>query len=454
MTEGQGGPSRRTFVPAPPLPPAYGPAAMVALALGVFGGFAVGLYALGGPAFGWPAQRYAALTQAHGQIQTLGLIGLLVMGVGGLLLPGFWKTKLDRPRALSAGAGLVGTGLAAQLVGQPLDPGPIRELLLVVGALLPPAGFGWAGLTLVRLRLRQPDRPAVWEAMLTCAGLSLAAALLLRAASLLDLAVTGVPASFGVAHPLTILLELEGFIFGATVAVQLRLLPSLARTRPVTGWPAAAGLVAYAGGLLARVAGTALVVLWLSDLGSWLELAAAILFFWGLGLGRAGLGRTVEAPATLLPPRTRVVLRAAWAGLLLAVAGRATGLAPADTATHAFTSVYLMPLVLVVGIRMLPRVSAYPVRFPRLSGALVWAGLLGGAVRAFGELLGGQLGWQASWIGGLLLFGCVVVFAALCWSPWGVPTGQPRPLEVALYRAGGFRVSSPSRQPGRRRPPG
>ena len=79
---------------------------------------------------------------------------------------------------------------------------------------------------------------------------------------------------------------------------------------------------------------------------------------------------------------------------------------------------------------------------------------LGGAVRAFGELLGGQLGWQASWIGGLLLFGCVVVFAALCWSPWGVPTGQPRPLEVALYRAGGFRVSSPSQPPARRRPPG
>jgi hypothetical protein len=131
-----------------------------------------------------------------------------------------------------------------------------------------------------------------------------------------------------------------------------------------------------------------------------------------------------------------VVLRVAWAGLLVGELGRATGMLVPDSATHAFTSVYLMPLVLVVGLRMLPRVSAYPVRFPKLSGALIWAGLLGGALRAFGSVLAGPFGWQLAWFGGSLLTLALVVFAALVWSPWGVPTGAPRtPEVVTAYRA-------------------
>jgi hypothetical protein len=110
--------------------------------------------------------------------------------------------------------------------------------------------------------------------------------------------------------------------------------------------------------------------------------------------------------------------------------GRATGLLAPDVATHAFTSAYLMPLILVVGLRMLPRVSAYPVRFPKLSGALILAGFLGGVLRAFGGLLDGQAGWQVAWLGGSVLTCALIVFAALVWSPWGVPTGAPRTPEV------------------------
>ena len=144
------------FVKGPPFPAVYGPAAALALGLGLVGGFAVGLYALGGPAFGWPAGRYLALVQAHGQVQTLGLAGLLILGVGALLLPGFWRAKVARPHIISYGGGLVGAGLLAQLVGQPLDPGLARSLLLIVAAILPPVGFAWAGSELLRPRLQRP----------------------------------------------------------------------------------------------------------------------------------------------------------------------------------------------------------------------------------------------------------------------------------------------------------
>lgn len=425
----------RLFVPAPPFPAAYGPSAALALGLGLFGGFVVGLYALGGLAFGWPNGRYAALVQAHGQVQTLGLAGLLILGVGGLLLPGFWRTKLPRPRVISYGGALAGVGLTCQVVGQPLDPGPARQVLLALAAGLPLVGFVWAGSALAGPRLRQRRRPAAWEALLLVAGCSLSGALLLRGWYLAELVWTGLPASYGALHQALVLLELHGFVLAATVAVQLRLLPSLARTRPITGLIEQVGIVALVLAVLARLAAIGAGRPELAPVGEWLEAVALLALFGATGLWRAGLAPTVQAPATLLPGRTRWVVRAAWGGLLIGIVGKAAGLLAGDAATHALTSVYLVPLVLVVGIRMLPRVSAYPIRFPRLSGGLVWCGLVGGLLRAFGGTIGGTLGWQVAWGGGLLVTLAVLVFAALAWSPWGVPAGVPREPEV--QRLGG-----------------
>lgn len=426
--------SKRLFVPAPPFPPVYGTSAMLALCLGLFGGFGIGLYALGALAFGWPAARYAGLVQAHGQAQTLGLAGLLILGVGALLLPGFWRAKLRRPRVISYGGGLAGIGLILQLVGQPLDAGPLRQGLLALAAILPLAGFAWAGSELLRLRLGLGHRPAPWELLLGVAGASLLGSLLVRAAYLFDLLGTGLPASYGALHQSMIVLEVHGFVLAATLAVQLRLLPSLARTRPMSGWPELAGGLAVLLSVLAQLAAIATVSVPLQSAGVWLEALSVLLIFLATGLWRSGVPPTVQAPATLLPGRTRWVLRAAWAGLLIGAFGRAADLISGDAATHALTSAYLVPLILVVGFRMLPRVSAYPIRWPFWCGALVWAGLLGGVLRALGSVLTAPFGWQLGWLGASLLTLAVLVFAALCWSPWGVPTGLPREPEACGRR--------------------
>ena len=422
--------AQRTFVPAPPFPAVYGLSAAMALGLGVFGGFVIGLYALGGLAFAWPVARYAALVQAHGQVQTLGLAGLLILGVGALLLPGFWRAKLQRPQVISYGGGLAGLGLGLQLVGQPLDPGPARQILLALAAVLPLAGFLWAGSELARLRIGQRRRPAAWEMLLLVAGASLIGALLVRALYLAELLRTGLPASYGALHKALVVLELHGFVLGATIAVQLRLLPSLARTRPVTGWIEYVGMMTLTTAVLVHVAAAGAGLLALTPAGEWLEAVAVLALFCATGLWRSGVAPTVQAPATLLPGRTRQVLRGTWGALLVAVVGKAAGLLSGDAATHALTSAYLVPLILVVGIRMLPRVSAYPIRFPRFCGGLVWCGLAGGVLRAFGGTIGVPVGWQLAWLGGCLVTLAVLIFAALAWSPWGVPTGVPRVPEV------------------------
>ena len=199
----------------------------------------------------------------------------------------------------------------------------------------------------------------------------------------------------------------------------------------MTGLAEWAGIALLALAIVARLTGLSTGQPVLVEVGTWLAAAALLTLCYATGLWRSGVPPTVQAPATLLPGRTRWVLRAAWAGLLVGAFGRAAGLLPPDPATHAFTTNYLVPLILVVGIRMLPRVSAYPIRFPKLCGALIWAGLLGGVLRAFGPLVGAPAGWQLAWLGGSVATGAVLVFALLAWSPWGVPAGVPREPEVA-----------------------
>jgi hypothetical protein len=104
-----------------------------------------------------------------------------------------------------------------------------------------------------------------------------------------------------------------------------------------------------------------------------------------------------------------------------------------DASTHALTTVHLVPLILVVGIRMLPRVLSYPIRFPGRCGALIWCGVVGGVLRAFGGLLAAPVGWQLARVGGSLVSLAVIIFAALAWSPWSVLTGIPRVPEVSRH---------------------
>ncbi len=418
------------FGPSPPVPRAYGLTAAIALTVGLFGGFLAGLYVLGVYAFGWPAERVLPLVQAHGQAQVLGFSGLLIVGVAGILLPGFWSVRLAHPGRIPAGGLLVGLGLAAQLIGQPFLDGAPRLTVLMLAALLPPAGFVWAGLELGRTRLKRPGGIVLWEALLLLAAASLLLALTLRAALLLEMARGGGPAALGASYSALLTLELDGFLLAATIGVQLRLLPSLARTASAPAWAAPLGAALLAAAVACRALSPLLVSVTLGTIGAWLLLGGGAILFLASGLLQRGIPPVVQAPATRLPGRTRWVLRAAWLGLLLGLAGRAGGMLSEDAARHALTSVYLIPLALVVGVRLLPRVSAYPIRFTRLTGAMLWLGLLGGALRAFGGQLGAPLGWQLAWAGGLTLTLVVLLFALLAWSPWGVPRGQPRQPEV------------------------
>lgn len=78
-------------------------------------GFALGLVLLVSIALGQTsAIPFAALVQAHGQVQVLGFVGRFVFGTAAQLLPGFLATPLPRRRELVVGGFLAAAGLTAR----------------------------------------------------------------------------------------------------------------------------------------------------------------------------------------------------------------------------------------------------------------------------------------------------------------------------------------------------
>src|SRR5215207_8229279 len=108
----------------------------VALLLAWVPGFGLGLYLLLGMILGWGIGGWLPLVQAHGQAQVFGFTALFVLGVGTKLFPRFLASPLDRPRQVQLAGILIGLGVGARFVLQPLVPGPVRAAGLVAAGVL------------------------------------------------------------------------------------------------------------------------------------------------------------------------------------------------------------------------------------------------------------------------------------------------------------------------------
>ena len=189
------------------------------LALALAGALFVVAGRLGLPSPGaWPAWRLA-----HAHLAAVGWATTLVAGVGARMLPMVLPAAPPPPRALAAVAALLGFGtpaFAACLVGAP-D-------LARWAALLPAAGaLGWVAL--VGWMLAHPRPPAKELPRPDAARwLAVAAAALLALAALAGAALAfapSPPAGLAVAYGA---LGLAGFLGGTILAVELRLLPTVA----------------------------------------------------------------------------------------------------------------------------------------------------------------------------------------------------------------------------------
>jgi len=425
----------RATARAPLLASPYPLLIRTSIALGLLAGFSLGLYLILGFGFGLPLSTGTpALIQAHGQIQALGFVTLFIMAVGIQLFPRFHGSRLDQPTWVSLGGlGLAG-GVVLRALSQPVPPSTVRSAALLASALLELAGAILAVAAFARVFRHSVSPPSGgWAAVLPATlGGSLFAALLLNVYGSGLLAVGSpivpLPQDEALLH-----LELWGFAASMVLVVSGRVFPRFLLLRPSYARLLQLSLVLWAAGNAAvpvswLVAGRLPLV---RAAAAAAQLLGALLFVVGLRLYEMPL-RASGTPHVTNP--TRLWARCAF-GFLLAAAAIDLGVAVAEAAgggaapftslsaaRHALAQGFLLPMIITMASRILPGYSGDMMRHPRLLAALVWALLVGAALRSVPELVGGYASGWGSLVGvggtvGTLAF---VVFGVGLWRATGL----------------------------------
>lgn len=410
------------------------------IALGILGGFSLGVYVILGFTLGLPLSAgVPALIQVHGHIQALGFVALFIMAVGVQLFPRFHSSRLDRPTWVSVGGLGLAAGVALRALGQPLPASTGRGALVVCSAVLELGGVALAVRAFARV-FSHSVQPAAggWAALLPATvGGSLFAALLLNVYGSIVLAmgspIVPLPQDEALLH-----LDLWGFAASMVLVVSGRIFPRFLLLRPSHVGLLQVALVLWAIGSFGVPLGW-----WLANLlpairaiAAAAQLLGALLFVLGLRLYEAPV-RASGTPHVTSP--TRLWARCAF-GFLLSAAGIDFSLALADAlggaassftglsaARHALAQGFLLPMIVTMASRILPIYSADMMRHPRLLAALVWGLLVGAALRVVPELLAGYGGGWGSLVGlggtiGTLAF---VVFGVGLWHATGRAPRSP-----------------------------
>ncbi|HEX5414730.1 MAG TPA: hypothetical protein VFZ25_03630 [Chloroflexota bacterium] len=408
----------------------------LSVALSALAGFGVGLTLLTSIAIGSAGDLpFQALAQAHGQVQTLGFIGLFIVGTAAVLLPGFLAAPLRRQRFLLVGGWLVALGLLARISSQPLDLGLPRSGLLGLSAIGETLGFGLCLYGLADLPRRSLQPSGLWRRLLIVgvAFLALGLALNLVAVGTLVAGHALVPAALDAA---LVEAELWGFAGFLVFGISRKLLPHLLQLQISDDRRIRLGAVSYGSGVTLAIAAALVDPLSRSAAIPLLAFGAAGLKLLGVVLVLDGL-RIFRGPArasglpTISGPVRRWVrtafgwlLLAAFLGALYALPTLLNGMGitvggffEAGAVRHAMGQGFLLTLLTALGARMLPGYSAWAIRHPRVAEVIFGLVTAGATLRVAGEIglaqgivgsasvaaLGGGLGTA-----GFLTFACLL----------------------------------------------
>lgn len=442
---------------ATPAPPVYPIFLKTALAVGLTLGFTMGTAVLLARGLGIARPIGSEQhVQVHGIAQLFGWVGLFIMGVAYHVVPRFQGVAPTGRRLSLLTMALVVAGLVLRSLGQPLEPGPVRAVLLAasgVGLLAGAAAFAWAMARLLARRgirtdpsRSDPFRPWLWAALFWLVSMAGAALV-----SLVPLVQGERLVPFGpdqaVLHGL-----LYGFAGAFVFGVSLRTLPHFLALGPVRPWALRPAFWAFNLGVTLRVADW-----WAGDgkpgslalAGAGLEAAAVALFLVGLPvLGRSGpMGR---AGYRAFP----WYIRAAYAWLAVAVAlelalaaywvlaDRYPGYLEISAARHAFALGFLTLIIFGMAGRIVPVFRGVALRHARLMDAVLPVLVVSTALRVTLSLAlpATPAARAALATSGLLTFAAFAAFATVLWTTLRAgpqPSVQPLALRTRPRRADG-----------------
>ncbi len=413
VATGQG--AAGTTVPAARRPPHVNPfevsrpyATVMSLALGLalLPGLGTGLLLVLIAGMHLPlAVAWPQLAQAHGQVQALGFTLLFIIAVGLQLFPRFLGTPpRHAERAVWGSAGIT-LALLARLLGQPLEPGLLRTVLLAIAAAVLPVGGIVAGMAfhgLARGRASAATGAEAWRRFVAVGGMALGGALVLYVWAGLGLAAGQLVVPQGLDEAV-IHLELAGFatclVFGVSSRVFGRFL--LLRTRPAFERSIPLLALGWGGGLVLVTMGWLLdpsLSIWFRWVGAVVELGVLGTWLWLIGLYDQPT-RASGTPYVTNP--TRRWIRLAFAFLVIglgldagffgreALFGVLASSTDLSAARHALAQGFLLPLMVAMAARLLPIFSADVLKHRLRLEITVDLLLVGALVRVVAEVVGG-----------------------------------------------------------------
>jgi hypothetical protein len=111
------------------------PFVVAGLAIAILGGFVLAIALPVSAALGHPGAGWVTHAQVHGHLQTVGFVGLFIVGVSYRLMTGFARGRpLAFPRLAPASLWLIGGGVLLRAAGQPAADHALPAVLLALGA--------------------------------------------------------------------------------------------------------------------------------------------------------------------------------------------------------------------------------------------------------------------------------------------------------------------------------
>jgi len=233
----------------------YAPFVAAAIFVGLIVGFPLGFLLAHAAAEGSSLGGYwAALAQAHGQLQLMGWVGLFVMGMGFRLVPRFTGVRV-RPAFLAPLTLLaMVSGLLVRAVAQPFaDEGPFAALF-AISAALEAAGALIFATAVLRCLASGRREQFLYSPFFGAGAVWLAVAAMLNFVFVIDAASDSQPVLPALRSISLTYMQLYGFVAMFIFAISLRTFPIFFHRRPA---PAQATIAAWAlanGGIAAYAA--------------------------------------------------------------------------------------------------------------------------------------------------------------------------------------------------------
>lgn len=395
---------------------AYRPYILASLVLAVGGGFALATLLPLAQTLNWGwGLRWQALVQVHGQLQLMGFAGLFVMGMSMRVTPRFTGRPLPYPALGRWVMPVIALSLILRSLAEPADGGSIRDVTLILSAVLLLAGGMAFAAVMLRLLVHPASRAQSSGWFLALGALAYVAGAVINLLQVIDIVRSGLPFAPLAREQPQVFVQYYGFLLLFMGGIATRAIPPLTGQRRADASGRATAIALAVGVAITTVAGVWSSYAGLSlrafrvearieDVGFFVTALALVSMAWITGVFHPRANRVAPASQTpFLFVRASMIWLAVGGALLAWYAARgfihaaALDVYERDASLHSLTVGVTTMMVVGFGMMIVPEFAGRRLQHPGerpLILAMLFAINIATLLRIWPSIAG--IGWLAN----------------------------------------------------------